>query len=117
MKISEYMAKVNAATATGEYVGRDMVLSLDCSTGESAATKPGDYTYVGVHVEDYSAKLSAKTEDKSYNEQWAAQQDYDAAMEANAEAIAGVQTATDNLTKSQNDLEQVQKAVQDYWDK
>lgn len=54
---------------------------------------------------------------RAYNEQWAAQQDYDAAMEANAEAIAGVQTATDNLTKSQNDLEIAQKAVQDYWDK
>lgn len=54
---------------------------------------------------------------RAYNEQWAAQQDYDAAMEANAEAIAGVQTATDNLTKSQNGLEQAQKAVQDYWDK
>lgn len=66
MKISEYMAKVTAAEATGEYVGRDMVLGLDCSTGESPAAKPGDYTYVGVHVEDYGAKLSAKTEDKSY---------------------------------------------------
>ena len=66
MKISEYMAKVTAATATGEYVGRDMVLGLDCSETTSPAAKPGDYTYVGVHVEDYGAKLSAKTEDKSY---------------------------------------------------
>lgn len=66
MKISEYMAKVTAAEATGEYVGRDMVLGLDCSEATSPAAKPGDYTYVGVHVEDYGAKLSAKTEDKSY---------------------------------------------------
>lgn len=66
MKISEYMAKVTAATATGEYVGRDMVLGLDCSETTSPAAKPGDYTYVGVHVEDYGAKLEASTEDKSY---------------------------------------------------
>lgn len=66
MKISEYMAKVTAASSTGEYVGRDMVLGLDCSETTSPAAKPGDYTYVGVHVEDYGAKLEASTEDKSY---------------------------------------------------
>ena len=66
MKISEYMAKVTAASSTGEYVGRDMVLGLDCSEAASPAAKPGDYTYVGVHVEDYGAKLEASTEDKSY---------------------------------------------------
>ena len=66
MKISEYMAKVTAAEATGEYVGRDMVLGLDCGEAASTAGKAGDFTYVGTHVEDYGAKLDAKTEDKSY---------------------------------------------------
>ena len=66
MKISEYMAKVNAAEATGEYVGRDMILGLDCGETPSAADKPGDYTFVGIHIEDYGAELSVKTEDKSY---------------------------------------------------
>ena len=64
MKISEYMAKVAAAESTGEYVGRDMVLGLNC--GSTTATSPSDYVFVGVHVEDYGAKLDAKTEDKSY---------------------------------------------------
>lgn len=66
MKISEYMAKVNAAEATGEYVGRDMVLGLDCGEAASADGKVGNFTYVGTHIEDYGAQLSAKTEDKSY---------------------------------------------------
>ena len=66
MKISEYMSKVTAAEATGEYVGRDMVLGLDCGETASTTGKAGDFTYVGTHVEDYGAKLSAKTEDKSY---------------------------------------------------
>ena len=31
MTVTEYMTKVTAATVTGEYVGRDMVLGLDLS--------------------------------------------------------------------------------------
>lgn len=65
MTIAEYMAKVTAASATGEYVGRDMVLGLDCSE-EGDATSPDEYTYVGVHIEDYGATLSPTSEDKSY---------------------------------------------------
>lgn len=65
MTIKEYMTKVKAAEATGEYTGRDMVLGIDCTEDGSAAT-PADYTYVGVHVEDYGAALSPQSEDKSY---------------------------------------------------
>ena len=66
MTITEYMTKVTAATATGEYVGRDMVLGLDCAATPSATAQPGSFTYVGAHVEDYGAELDPKTEDKSY---------------------------------------------------
>ena len=66
MTITEYMTKVTAAAATGEYVGRDMVLGLDCSAAPSASALPGSFTYVGAHVEDYGAELEPKTEDKSY---------------------------------------------------
>lgn len=66
MTIKEYMEKVAAASATGEYVGRDMVLGLDCSETPSASAAPGTFTYVGAHVEDYGAELSPKTTDKSY---------------------------------------------------
>lgn len=65
MKLSEYMAKVTAAVATGEYVGRDMVLAVDCTEEGDAAT-PTEYTYVGAHIENYGAALSPKSEDKSY---------------------------------------------------
>ena len=59
-----------------------------------------------------------RTEDamRAYNDQWAAQQDYDAAMQLNAEAIDGVRAATENLTEAQTRLETAQKKVQDYWD-
>lgn len=66
MTVTEYMTKVTAATATGEYVGRDMVLGLDCAATPSATAQPGSFTYVGAHVEDYGAELDPKTEDKSY---------------------------------------------------
>lgn len=65
MKLSEYMAKVTAAAATGEYVGRDMVLAVDCTESGDAAS-PAEYTYVGAHIENYGATLSPKSEDKSY---------------------------------------------------
>ncbi len=65
MTIKEYMEKVRAAEATGEYTGRDMVLGLDC-TEDGTAKGPEEYTYVGVHVEDYGAALDAQSEDKSY---------------------------------------------------
>ena len=63
--IKEYMAAVTAAEATGEYVGRDMVLGLDC-TEDGTAASPAEYTYVGRHIEDYGATLNASSEDKSY---------------------------------------------------
>ena len=65
MLLKEYMEKVAAAEATGEYIGRDMVLAVDCTEDGSAAT-PGDYAFVGVHIEDVGAALSAKSEDRSY---------------------------------------------------
>ena len=65
MTIKEYMNKVTAAEATGEYTGRDMVLGLDCTQSGDAAS-PAEYTYVGVHVEDYGAALNPQSEDKSY---------------------------------------------------
>lgn len=65
MLLKEYMAKVAAAEATGEYVGRDMVLAVDCTPEGDAAT-PGDYAFVGVHIEDVGAALNPKSEDRSY---------------------------------------------------
>ena len=65
MTIADYMAKVTEAAATGEYVGRDVVLGLDCSEDGTAAS-PDEYAFVGVHVEDVGASLDAKSEDKSY---------------------------------------------------
>ena len=65
MLLKDYMAKVAAAEATGEYVGRDMVLAVDC-TAEGNAASPGEYAFVGVHIEDLGAALSAKSEDRSY---------------------------------------------------
>lgn len=47
MTIKEYMEKVTAASATGEYVGRDMVLGLDCSETPSASAAPGDIYLCG----------------------------------------------------------------------
>ena len=66
MTVTEYMAKVTAAAATGEYVGRDMVLGVDCAATPRSAAQFGNFTYVGAHVEDYGAELDPKTEDKSY---------------------------------------------------
>ena len=65
MLLKEYMEKLAAAEATGEYAGRDMILAVDCTeTGDAAA--PGDYAFVGVHIEDVGAELSPKSEDRSY---------------------------------------------------
>lgn len=65
MKLSEYMKKITAAKATGEYVGRDMVLALDCSE-EGSSTAVGDYEVAGPHVEDVGASLTPTSTDKSY---------------------------------------------------
>lgn len=65
MLLSEYMGKVLAAEATGEYNGRDMVLAVDC-TEDGSAESPSAYTYAGAHIENYGATLNPKTEDKSY---------------------------------------------------
>ena len=65
MKLSEYMAALTAAEATGEYVGRDMVFAMDCSEDGKAASI-GDYAIAGPHVEDMGATLNPTSEDKSY---------------------------------------------------
>ena len=65
MLLKEYMEKVAAAEATGEYIGRDMVLAVDC-TEEGNAASPADYAFVGVHIEDVGAALDPKSEDRSY---------------------------------------------------
>jgi hypothetical protein len=65
MLLKEYMDKVAAAEATGEYAGRDMVLAVDCTEGGNA-DGPGSYAFVGVHIEDLGAGLSQKSEDHSY---------------------------------------------------
>lgn len=65
MLLKEYMEKVAAAEAAGEYIGRDMVLAVDC-TSEGNAANPREYAFVGVHIEDVGAALSSKSEDRSY---------------------------------------------------
>ncbi len=65
MLLQEYMNKLAAAEATGEYAGRDMILAVDCTNGGTAET-PGEYAFVGVHIEDVGASLNAKSEDHSY---------------------------------------------------
>ncbi len=65
MTLKTYMTTLTAAEATGEYTGRDMVLAVDCTPAGDAAT-PGDYAFVGVHIEDVGAALNPKSEDRSY---------------------------------------------------
>ncbi len=65
MLLKDYMEKLAAAETVGEYVGRDMVLALDCTEGGTAAS-PEDYAFVGIHIEDVGAALTAKSEDRSY---------------------------------------------------
>lgn len=65
MKLSEYMKAIIAAEETGEYVGRDMVLALDCSEDGASATVY-NYEVVGPHVEDVGATLTPTSNDKSY---------------------------------------------------
>ncbi len=64
MLFKDYMEKLAAAETVGEYVGRDMVLALDCTEGGTAAS-PEDYAFVGIHIEDVGAALTAKSEDRS----------------------------------------------------
>lgn len=65
MLLSEYMEKLAAAEATGEYTGRDMILAVDC-TEDGSAAEPGQYAFVGVHIEDVGAAPDTKSEDRSY---------------------------------------------------
>ena len=65
MLLKDYMNTLAAAEATGEYAGRDMILAIDCTAAGDAAS-PEDYAFVGVHIEDVGAELSAKSEDRSY---------------------------------------------------
>lgn len=66
MKLSDYMnaAATASAPATGERVGRQMVLALDCSNGTGTAVS--DYAVIANHVENVGAALNAKTTDKEY---------------------------------------------------
>lgn len=64
MTLNEYMQAVQAS-ATGERVGRQMVLAIDCSDGKTS-TDVGSYIVVANHIENHGASLSAKTVDKSY---------------------------------------------------
>lgn len=64
MKLSEYMAAAAEVPATGEIVGRQMVLALDCS--EDGTSEAGDYAVIANHVENVGAALSGKTVDKEY---------------------------------------------------
>lgn len=52
MKLSDYMnaAATANAPATGERVGRQMVLALDCSDGTGTAVS--DYAVIANHVEN-----------------------------------------------------------------
>ena len=65
MLLKDYMTTLAAAEATGEYAGRDMILAVDC-TADGDAETPGDYAFVGVHIEDVGAELNPKSEDRSY---------------------------------------------------
>lgn len=65
MKLSEYMEAVAEIPATGERVGRQMVLAVDCGTGETATTVD-DYAVIANHIENVGAALSGKTTEKEY---------------------------------------------------
>ena len=64
MKLSDYMNAMGAAPATGERIGRQMVLAVDCS--EAGSETEGEYAVVAYHFENVGASLSAGTVDKSY---------------------------------------------------
>ena len=65
MLLKDYMDMLLVARTSGEYAGRDMVLAVDCS--DSGNTQdPEDFAFVGVHIEDLGAGITAKSEDRSY---------------------------------------------------
>lgn len=65
MLLKDYMDMLLVARTSGEYAGRDMVLAVDCS--DSGNTQdPEDFAFVGVHIEDVGAGITAKSEDRSY---------------------------------------------------
>lgn len=65
MTLKEFLTGRQAASATGEYVGRDMVLALDCSE-DGAGDSVDDYAVAGPHVENIGAALNPTSQDKSY---------------------------------------------------
>lgn len=65
MTLKEYMAEVKAS-ATGERMGRQMVLAIDCSESPTGDEKPDTFAVVANHIENHGASLNASTSDKSY---------------------------------------------------
>lgn len=65
MTLDAYMAQIAAVEATGERIGRQMVLAVDTSK-DGDASSVGDYTVVAYHIDNLGAALSASTTDKSY---------------------------------------------------
>lgn len=65
MKLSDYMAARETVSATGERVGRQMVLAMDC-TESGAEASVANYTVCAYHIENHGATLTAGTTDRSY---------------------------------------------------
>lgn len=65
MTLDAYMAQIVAVEATGERIGRQMVLAVDTST-DGAGTDAGDFTVVAYHIDNVGAALSPTSTDKSY---------------------------------------------------
>lgn len=64
MKLSEYMSNITEVEATGERIGRHMVLAVDCT--EAGDAKPDEMLIVAYHIDNVGASLSAGTKDTSY---------------------------------------------------
>ena len=65
MTLDAYMAQLTSVAATGERIGRHMVLAVDTSAA-GTATSVGDYTVVAYHIDNLGAALAPETEDKAY---------------------------------------------------
>jgi len=65
MTLDAYMAQLAEVAATGERIGRHMVLAVDTSANGNTASE-GSYTVVAYHIDNLGAALNASTTDKSY---------------------------------------------------
>lgn len=65
MTLDAYMAQLTSVAATGERIGRHMVLAVDTSAA-ATDTSIGDYTVVAYHIDNLGAALAPETEDKAY---------------------------------------------------